>query len=194
HLFQRHFYAEIPASHHDAIGFLKDLLDVRPGLRFFDLRDDLHVRVGLFQIEAKPQHVVALADKRQCDKINARFQAEAQIGDVLLTHGRRAYVHSRQVDPFAVGDRAAAYHFANRIGRCLGHYSQFHTAVCEQDLVARLHVTHEVFISGGSTRAGSNDRVGGNAKLGARLKYAAAVLKRAKPDFRPLQIEEDADV
>ena len=90
--------------------------EIRPTFRLLDLRDDLHVRVRFFQVQPQPQHIVALAHKRQRDEVDPRFQTEAQVRDVFLAQRRRTDFDARQIDPLAIGNRPAADHFANGIG------------------------------------------------------------------------------
>ena len=90
HFFSRNFYAEVAAGNHQAVGNLKNFIQVVDALLVLDLGDDLDVAciVPLKQL-TDFQNVARFAHERSGDEINALLDPEYDVIRILLRNARQ---------------------------------------------------------------------------------------------------------
>ena len=96
--------AEVAARDHDGVGQADDVLDLVESRRLFDLRDEAG---AVADQAARFDQVAGLLHEGQGDPIDAKLQAEGEVGAVLGGERRQVENRAGQVDALAVGDRAA---------------------------------------------------------------------------------------
>ena len=117
HLLERQLHAEVAARDHDAVEGVDDRLEVVDGLRLLDLGDHRQAHALVVHDPLHVEQVVGAAHERQRDHVDAETQRPAQVGDVLLGHGRHAHGDAGQVDALVVADAPALDHAGAHAGR-----------------------------------------------------------------------------
>ena len=108
HVLQGDLHAHVAPGHHDAVHHPEDLVDVLHALHVLNLGDDVHgVAVVLFQNVADLQDVLGGAGKGGGDVVEAVFDAEDDVGAVLLADKGHGQLGAGHVDALVVGDPAA---------------------------------------------------------------------------------------
>ena len=125
--------AQVAAGDHHRVGGLDDALQVAQAALVLDLGDD--ARLGAEAVEQRPQHqhVVAPADERERDEVDARVDAGADVALVLLGERRQVDVDAGQVDVPARAELARREHAAADVRRVLLDHFQPDQAAVDQD-------------------------------------------------------------
>ena len=106
-LLRRQLHAEIAARHHHAIGGFDDLFEHIDRFWLLELRDHRCIGSSLRDLLFDQPHLVGGSHERDRNDVDFLLQPESQIGQVLLCDAADAEVDTGQVDPLALGQRAA---------------------------------------------------------------------------------------
>jgi len=164
---------EVTTSHHDAVSFPQNLIEVVHTLLVFDLGNDLDVLALLPEDLANGSDVAAAADEGGEDHVDTVLNTKSQVGLVLLRQRRKINVRLGQVNTLLRGDLAIVDTLAleGLLVYNLEDLKGQNTIVDVDGSARRNHLgdvlvvdKHVLVVTGGSVLL-----VGGNVQDGARL-------------------------
>ena len=190
HFFQRHFDAEIAARHHQRIGEIEDIAEPAHRLRLLDLG---HHRRAPAREFLGFRDVFGPLNERQRDPVDPGIERRFEVGDVLRRQGGERNDGVGQADALAVRYFAADFDARGDALRTDIGRNQAQLAVVDQQRVAgldggenlRMRQLHALGVAG--------RRVVVEDEILALVDLGGAVLERAEPQLRALQIDQDAD-
>ena len=177
---------EVAPGHHDRIGGLQDLLDVRQGGVLLDLGDELD-RLGHQATEFA--QVVSPAHKGERDVVNAQRDGTQHLFAVPVGDRRGGDLDPRQVHPLARLQGAAMDHGTLHPVAVHGGHLDLEQPVVEQDHRTRPHVARQGIV-------GRRDLVTAGAEFRRKHDGVAdgqlhGTGQRANPDPWPLQVHQN---
>ncbi|MDT4851699.1 hypothetical protein FQZ97_858900 [compost metagenome] len=139
------------------------------------------------------EDVLGALDERQGDPVDPQVQAEVQVAAILLGQWAELQHRFGHVDALAIRQFAAGDYFGkHRVGLFAGHL-QAQATVVEQQAHARLQRLDDFRVRQVDPAGVARGAVQVQAKGLAALQIDLAGGKAADPQFRPLQVHEDAD-
>ena len=171
YLLRRNFHAQIAARHHDAVGHLKNVLQMLDGLRLLQLGDNPRLAAQRRNPIAYQANILSRAHKRNRDRIHAVGQRELQILGVLFGQRRNTYRNARQVDALVLAQHAAVDDLAHDVLVVHFVHTQFNQTVGEQNARALLHILRQRLESGSHQLCRSRHVARCNGQLGAGLQH-----------------------
>ena len=107
HLLGPHLDAQVAAGHHDAVGHVEDLVEVRHRLGLLDLGDHRDAGAALGDAALQVDHVGGVPHERHRDQVDAGVDHDLEVRAVLGSDRRDAQADPRHVDALARGEKTA---------------------------------------------------------------------------------------
>ncbi len=145
-VFHRAFDPEITARDQDDVSDLDHRVDLADGALTFDFRHDLRAAPGFFQDPSQLCEVFLLACETERDEIDAQFDAESHVDQILFGQGRKIHMHAGEIDVPTRAERARSQNCgANPVVPFFQH-AHLHEAVIEENYVADRDVVDQVVV------------------------------------------------
>ena len=187
------FDAQIAARHHQAIGGLRNLLQIGNPLLILDLGQDAGP-VGLLPKQgAQFLHIARLPHEGQGDEIHLLGQPERQIDAIFGGDGRQVDAGAGQVDMALAAEQAAIDHPAAKLLAVRLQHLEVDQAIVQGDAVADFHAVRKPLIVD----------LNGGAFHGLRISDAQGdhlpffevqrLVEIPGANLRPLGVEHDGD-
>eukprot|EP00760_Papus_ankaliazontas_P027746 PhM_4_TR3431/c0_g1_i2/m.50105 len=186
---------KVAARHHDAVGFLQNLVEVVHALVVLDLRDD--VDVGGAERGAHLADLLRGADERGEDKVDLLLGGELQVLFILLGHGGEIDLLAGQVAALVRRDRRRHRHDAAEGVALDALHLEPEQTVVDVDLVPGLHdvrQTRVVHVEAVLVSLRLPLQIRRHFDLVALVQHHIAVGEQARADLRALRVERDGDV
>ena len=186
-----HLHAQIAARHHDAVGFLHDLVQIAHAFLILDLGDDLHLAGFLAQELAQRAHIRRLARKGKRDVVHVVRYTEGDVVAVFFGDGWQVHADAGQVHVALAAERATVDHAAAHDAFLLAQHLEVDEPVVDRDAVAYINGLDDVGVVDldralfdvlGTTHGDGDFLAGAQVELGAHETCA---------DLGPLRVEHD---
>ena len=142
---------------------------------------------------ARFDQIGRLLNEGECNPLDAKVETEGQVGAILLGQRREVEHGLGQVNALAVADDPADGDAGLEVIRAAARHGEPDPAIVDQEFLTgskgREHLGMRERDRVLCALAAAEDEPNGVAALKRKL----AVLERADPDFRPLQVLQDAD-
>ena len=145
-LFERKFHPEVAPGHHDGVEGLDDGFQVLDGLGLLQLRDHRDPPADPVHYLVDDLYILGRAHERQRDQVDAQFQRELQIGDVLLRQRRHREPHPGHGEALVIAHRAALGDGAHHVAAGDVLDDQRDLSVVDQQPVSWLGVGGELLV------------------------------------------------
>ena len=190
HFLERHLDAEIAARHHQRVGEVENVVQSRHRLRLFDLG---HHRSAAARDLLCFGYVFRPLDEGERDPIDAGIERCFEISEVLRRQRGDRNDGIGQAHAFAACNFAADFHARDNALRFrLGH-DQSQLAVVDQERVARLDGGEDFRMRQVDARRLARRWIGVEDQILAGIDLRPIIPEIAEPQFRSLQIDQDAD-
>ena len=187
-----HFHRQIAARHHDAVGGFQNFFQILDGFDPFDLGDQHGLATRCTHQLAGHVHVGRTLGEGDGNEIDADLGGGLDVVHVLGGECRGGEAPTLTVDALVVGQIAAHQNAGvNLMASHTGDF-QFQAAVVEQQDVTALHVLGQFFVVQPDALVIAHRALGIENERRTRFERDLAAFKLADPDFRALQVSEDA--
>ncbi len=141
-----HSIAEVAAGDHDGVGGGDDVVDDGDGVLVLDLGDGAGFAAVLVEHAAKFEDVGGFAAEAEGDEIDADFDAECDVGEVLLGERGEIDFDAGQIDVAAGAEGAGGEDFAADLVVVLDEDLEVNDAVVDEHGVADVDVVDEAVV------------------------------------------------
>ena len=172
-----------------------DLIDVVDACAVFNLRDhvDLLAAVGRKEV-LEVKHVLLAGDEGGRDEVHLIFNAEQQIGFVLLAEvGLLEHLVRESSCSSGRTVRRRPRHGSGCPSPSIAEHLEDDEAVVDQDLVARVHFLREALVADADDALVALDVTGGEREGVAVVQRDLPVPEGADAVFRAFRVEQDGD-
>ena len=188
-------HTEVATGHHDTIGGCDDGIEVIQALLRLDLRDDLHAGACLVDQCTNLLDGLRITHEGSGYEIEALFDTELDVLDILLGQARKANAYVRNIDTLLLTELAAVCDEAVDVRTLDALHLEADQAIIDQDGAALLDVFIEPVIVNVYTRCISDALVDGQDDFVARLEHhLLVVLELTGTNLRSLRVKQRGDL